>query len=1042
MIGQTIGKYKIEKMIGAGGMGEVYLARDTMLNRTVALKFLPRDLESRDRVVKRFIREAQAAARLSHPYIATIYGIEQFDGRYCILMEYVDGEPLSRILRRETLSPKQVVRYAIQIAEALAEAHENGVLHRDIKPGNILITRKQQVKVLDFGLAKFLDSEPVSNHSINSATSSSKSERITDELTREGVLVGTPKYMSPEQILGKNVDQRSDIFSFGTLLYEMLTNHHPFKAENNQQLVVIISTEDPPDLKSFVPDLPDELVAAVMKALNKMPQSRYQTAREMAAELRALSLKLFPEHFLDFSGAEEFLSSIPPLNRSSTPPVNDPDKTVTLGDAELTKGAKENAKTSASIIWQRRPVRLLALILLLVITVGGGVWFYKSRNATKLEQMRPVIAVMYFDNFTNDPTMDWLGRGLTEMFTTDLAQVRNLEVVSKQRLFDTLQAIGKNQVQTIDHSTASEVARKVGAEAILSGSVLKINNRLRLNITLEEISSGKIILSDSVEGNSIDEIFGLVDSITTKVTRYYNPTNATDNKPLLSNIATNSVEAFRLYTRGVERCWATNFDEGLDDLERAVEVDDQFAIAYLQIGNAKFVRNDSAGAKEAFDKALKYIDHTGYREQLLIKGVNAYYGGYDTGDFGPALAIFQQMQANYANDKEVYLWMGLTQWRNGDYKKAIASYNRILELNPEFNQMYISLAQAYADDEDYVSASTILRKSTTLRPANPDARTMLGNIYTRMGRYDDAIKEYEAVVELRKEYRNYRPYLNLGQVYLLKGDPAKAQEQLQAYIDLSKDLVGVSWAHFALYRNALAQGQSQEAEKHLQTALQVAEQSKNPSAQTMAYCYLSSFYMFMERKLEARAMAREAMATAGFDMGGREASEQLALVLLEQENPELALASLQDYFKKLPEGTRKNTTDVQRVLEGAIAFRNKNYEQSEKFWLPPLKYNIHLYSRLALAQFQLNKYEAATENFKKLINRNGFDPERRGVYWSYQNPEYAVVLAYYYLGRIEEANHKPQQARSYYEEFLAHWGKADFSRPEITDAQTRLNALK
>ncbi|MBK7996098.1 MAG: serine/threonine protein kinase [Blastocatellia bacterium] len=254
-------------------MGEVYLALDTMLNRTVALKFLPRELETRERVVRRFLREAQATARLSHPNIATLYNVEEHNGRHFILMEYIDGEPLSRLLRREKISIKNVLKYAIQIAEALAEAHEHGVLHRDIKPGNILINRKEQVKVLDFGLAKFIDTSIEGTMSADAAN---------DDLTREGVLVGTPRYMSPEQILGKEVDQRADIFAFGILLYEMIAGQHPFKVSNNQQLVVAITTEDPPPIRSYNADVPEELVAVVSKALNKKVEDRYKSARKWA----------------------------------------------------------------------------------------------------------------------------------------------------------------------------------------------------------------------------------------------------------------------------------------------------------------------------------------------------------------------------------------------------------------------------------------------------------------------------------------------------------------------------------------------------------------------------------------------------------------------------------------------------------------------------------------------------------------------------------------------------------------------------------------
>lgn len=1036
MIGQTIGKYKIEKLLGAGGMGEVYLAIDTMLNRTVALKFLPRDLETRERIVKRFLREAQATARLSHPNIATLYNVEQHEGRYFILMEYVDGEPLSRLLRREKLSIKNVLKYSMQIAEALGEAHEHGVLHRDVKPGNILINRKQQVKVLDFGLAKFIDSETVNNN-------------VDDDITREGVLVGTPRYMAPEQILGKDVDQRADIFAFGILLYEMVASQHPFKVANNQQLVLAITTQDPPPLQNFIADVPEELATIVMKALKKNPADRYQTAKEMAADLRNLAMKLFAEHYFEYSGAEDFRSDMPniPMQRSSIPPTPvEPSPRKTLSGVDDPTVAEQAAKTVIQEpqhrITQNMMLKIAVIALLLTLSITAGVWYFKYYSTVKPSNQRPLIAVMYFDNYTNDAGLEWLGRGLTEMLTTDLAQVRTIEVVSKQRLFDTLQILGKQNAQSIDRSTASEVARKVGASYVLSGSVIKLTNKLRLNITLEELESGKIVFSDVIEGNSVDEVFTLVDAITAKISLHYNPTATLEETPSLGTVTTQSVEAFRLYTRGLERCWLTNFDEGLDDLERAVEIDGQFALAYLQIGNAKFVRNDSAGAGIAFKKALDNIDRAGYREQMLIRGVNAYYKAYDNGDYNPALLIFEQMEANYPRDKEVYLWKGLCLWRNGDYKKAIASYNRILELDPDFNVMYVSLAQAYADDEDYNAASVMMRKSITLHPGQPEGRNLLGNIYTRMGKYNEALKEYEALLEIKKEYRSYRAYLDIGQIYLLKGEVEKGKETLTQYISLSNDIAGTAWAYLALYRWAIATGKSKEAEKYLENALVAAQKSKNISVETQVRCYQSDFYLFLGRTEDAISAAQQALSNAGFDVGGREASQQLAIAFLETGNTEKALASIDEYIKKLPEASQKNATDLRRIIDGIIAYRAGDYLNSEKLFISPLKYNIRLYWRTAIAQFQAKKYDQASEQFKKLIGRDGFDPERRGVYWSYQNPEHGVVLAYYYLGRIAETQNKKEEAKGYYQQFLTSWERADFSRPEITDAKTRLEALK
>ncbi|MEW6729831.1 MAG: protein kinase [Acidobacteriota bacterium] len=1037
MIGEKVGKYEIEKLIGAGGMGEVYMARDTLLNRTVAIKFLPREVESRERVVKRFLREAQATARLTHPNIATVYGIEQHEGRYFILMEYIEGDSLSLLMRRGRLNIRVALNYGLQIAQALAEAHEHGVLHRDVKPSNILITRKQQVKVLDFGLAKFIDPDSPA------PPSRSKSGRNTDDLTREGVLVGTPRYMAPEQILGKHVDVRSDIFAFGIILYEMFSGQHPFKGANSTQLVVAVTTEEPPAIRSLNPEVPEELVTVVMKALAKAPEARYQRVSELYEELRMLAVRLYNENNFDLSDLSTATSPSPRLSASTT--HRDAKKTMAPPEPETTidvVGNRETVPSRGSAVRIRSRLLALPIIVLLLIIIGiSGYWLFAERVPHTPAATRPLIAVMYFDDLTNDPKLDWLSRGLTEMLTTNLAQVRSVEVVSKQRLFDTLQVLGKHEAKSIDRGTASQVAQKVGAGAVLSGSILKINARLRLNITLEDVESGKIIFSDVIDGNNIDEIFSLVDTVTAKISRLYNKANTTTEQPKLGQVTTTSVEAFRLYTRGMERCWLTHFDEGLDDLERAVQIDEQFAIAYLQIGNAKSVLKDFQGARDAIEKALQYIDRAGYREQLLIRGVSAYFQGYDSGDYRAALEIFNQMEANYPNDKEVHLWKGLTLWRSSDYKKAVQSYNRILELDPDFNQIYLMIAYAQADDEDYLSAIATLNHSLALFPGQPENRNFLGNIYARMAKYDNALNEYKAMLEGKKEYRGYRVYLDLAQVYFIKNELAKGQDAIEKYLKLTNDPVGRVWAYLMLFRQAFSYGRAQEAQRHLDDALSFAEKAHNSSLVTIVLCYRSDFYLFLGRKEDAVDSAREAISSAGLDVGGREASQQLALTLLEGGDKQAALASLESYFFKRTGGNRESLAEIKRVINGAIAYREANYAESLQLWSTPLKYNIRLYWRMGLAAFQAGNLSDAATHFTRLIEHEGFDPEQRGIYWSYQNPEYGVVLGHYYLGRIEEKLGKREEARKHYQQFLAHWGNADFTRDEIIDAKARLKAL-
>jgi eukaryotic-like serine/threonine-protein kinase len=1040
---------------------------------------LPRDLESRERVVLRFLREARACARLTHPNIARLYDVGVHENRHFILMEYVDGEPLSRMLRRERLSLKDALHFAIQIADALGEAHEQGILHRDIKPANVLITRKRKVKVLDFGLAKFIDTPPepaASPDEISVIGSESeaaehpplllnvavdrRNKSGIDDLTREGVLVGTPRYMSPEQILGKPADTRSDVFSLGILLYEMFAGQHPFKVDNNSELVHIIPVVDPPPLRSLAPDIPDDLLAITMKALAKRPDNRYQNVQDLADDLRAT----FTKHY-QYTDLPNFLedTSIPPRSSSASGPLavgllsssnSSADKLTQ--EADLFPTAPINAShttqpllpevtgssPAVKVPLLRRYSWAMVSALLLLIGLGGwGLWRSSWNNPVPAK--RPLIAVMYFENATQSETYNWLSGGMADMLTTDLAQLSTIEVVSKQRIQDLLQQLGTEDITKIDREKLLPVAQKIGIDNILYGAVFKTQNGLRVNIRLEQLSTGKVLFSDSLQGPSIEDIFALVDTITIKLSRHYAPQIDPQITPI-GKVTTSSVEAFQAYTKGVELAWATNFDQGIPELENAVAIDPEFALAYLQLGNARFVRGDIRGSQEAIRNALKYIDRAGAREQALIRGVTAYYQAYDTGNYDPALQIFAEMEKLYPQDKEVFLWQGLSQWRNGDYKKAVVSYEKIFELDPDFNEVYISLAQAYADDENYKNAIFALRKTIVLHSEQPDAYHVLGNVYMRLSQYQEAITQYNLALDKKSDFRDFRPHLVLAQAYDITGDTNASDRHLQDYLQLTTDVTGKCWAQLFLARRAIRSGNSNAALAHLAQALELARKNNNPSLEALVLCYQADLYLFLNRLEEGVKAAEQAIGLAGADVGGRESIQQYTLALVAAKNTTAALSQLQNYFKRLPTNSSnlRSQSDVERILQGEIAFRAGDYTQSRKLWQEPLKYNIHLCWRNGLALFNNKQYGEAQQQFLALTQRAGFDPERRGVYWSFQNPEYAVVLAYYYLGQIAQQNNQLAEAQQYYRQFLSYWGQADFTRPEIEEAAKRLAALE
>ncbi len=483
MVGKQLNHYEIVRKLGEGGMGEVYVAHDTKLNRDVALKLLPPELaENRDRL-ERFEREAKTVAALNHPNIVTIYSVEEADGLRFMTMELIEGQTLDAVVPKEDLAAGGFLEIAIPLADAIATAHERGVQHRDLKPANVMVTDKGRVKVLDFGLAKI-------HRTVSGPEGMTQMQ--TGALTGEGKIIGTVAYMSPEQAEGRSLDHRSDIFSLGILLFEMITGERPFQGDTNLSILSSILKDDPSSVSDINKAVPIPVARIIKRALAKRPSERYQTVSDMRQDLADAKRDLDTGEALE-SGLYSGVRQAPALARRPW--------------------ASPGMLASAA-----------ALVLLLVVGFvfrdarrGGGVGSPDGFGAIPTAAEAPAVAVFYFDNLSNDADLDWLRTGLADMLVTDLSQSPNLRVLGTDRLYSMLEEMGNLDDDRTSFETVQSVARQARMNTAVLGGFARIGDQVRIDARVQDARTGDVLASESVSG-ATDEIFALVDNLTDRIT--------------------------------------------------------------------------------------------------------------------------------------------------------------------------------------------------------------------------------------------------------------------------------------------------------------------------------------------------------------------------------------------------------------------------------------------------------------------------------------------------------------------------------------------
>jgi tetratricopeptide (TPR) repeat protein/tRNA A-37 threonylcarbamoyl transferase component Bud32 len=985
------GRYQVIEELGKGGMGKVYKVLDKEIAEKIALKLLNPEIAADEETIERFRNELKLARKISHRNVCRMYDINKEEGVLYITMEYVPGEDLKSLIRRiGQFTVGKATFIARQVCEGLAEAHRVGVVHRDLKPQNIMIDRDGNSRIMDFGIARSIKAKGI---------------------TGVGVIIGTPEYMSPEQVEGKEVDQRSDIYALGVILYEMLTGRVPFEGETPLSVALKQKTEAPRDPKELNTQIPEDLSRLMLRCMEKDKEKRYKGAEEVLSELGKIE------------------RGIPTTER-------------------IVPARKPLTSREITVQFSLKKLFIPALVFIALVVAGVLIWRFIPHK----EEVRRSIAVISFENQTGDKAYDYLQKAIPNLLITSLEQSKYLRVTTWERMNDILKQMGKGEVEIIDKDLGFELCRRDSIEAIVLGSYIKAGETFATDVKVLDVGSKRLLKSTSSKGEGVSSILKKqIDELSREISRGVGlaERKAEAPQPRIAEVTTSSMDAYNYFLRGREDYEKFYYADARKFLEKAVEVDPTFAVAYLYLAWTLGELGEIKARDEAYEKAKNYSEKATEKERLFIE---ARYASTIERNQEKRFRILNEMAQKYPEEKRLHYELGLYYQGRFLFNEAIEEYNRGLKLDPNYGSIINQLAYTYADMGIYDKAIDYFQKYASLSPGDANPIDSMAELYLKMGRLDEAIAKYKEALDVKPDFG---AEWKIAYIYALKEDYQEAMKWIDQFLAAAQS-PGIKteayiWKGFFSYWL----GSLDRSLSELSRVADLAEALGNKFLEARTE-FLRGWIYYDRGELDPGRKCYESW----FDYHKKYNPQDIAVFTIDYnfylglvdlkrgqiESGKSKLAEIKSLLPKINPAYKEWITHEYELFLREALLAEGSPEKVIAFLQKPsptvipgmltnymLSYNTpFLRDVLARAYKEKGEIDKAISEYERLLTINPENQDRQLFH-----PKY-----HYRLARLYEEKGNSIKAIEQYEKFLEIWKNADEGLPEVSDARARVAKLK